>query len=64
VNAYDNGSGAPFIDIMLTPGGAEPQWVELTAVVTVGTGSFDLVLETACDTMDAVWIDDVTLTPI
>jgi hypothetical protein len=64
VNAYDNGSGMPFLDIQLGPGGAEPAWVEMSAVVTLGAGPVQLVLETACNTMDPVWIDDITLTPI
>jgi hypothetical protein len=64
VNAYDNNTGAPFIDIMLSPGGTDPAWVEMSAIITPGAGPFNLVLETACDTMDPVWIDDITITPI
>jgi hypothetical protein len=61
VNAYDNFSGTPFIDIMLGPGTA---WVEMSAIIQPGAGSFQLTLETTCNTMDPVWIDDITLTPI
>jgi hypothetical protein len=63
VNAYDNTSGYPFIDLFLTPGGTTPPWVEMSIVITPGT-SFDLVIEAACNTMDTVWFDDISLTPV
>jgi hypothetical protein len=63
VNAYDNNSGVVFIDIVLGPGGTDPAWVEMSAIIQPGAGPFQLTLETACDTMDPVWIDDITLTP-
>jgi hypothetical protein len=63
VNAYDNESGTPFVDIMLSPGGPTPPWVEFSAVITPG-GSFQLVMETACNTQDPVWFDDISITPI
>ena len=64
VLAYDNQTGASFIVTVLNPGGADPAWVKMSAIITPGGGVFDLVLETACDTMDPVWIDDITVTPI
>ena len=63
VNAYDNDSGASFIDILLAPGGMTPPWVEMSIVLTPGT-SFDLVVGAACDTMDTVWFDDISLTAV
>jgi hypothetical protein len=62
VNAYDSSTGVPIVDFLLGPS-PNPTWMEFSAVITPGALSFDLVLETACDTMDPVWIDDVTITP-
>jgi hypothetical protein len=64
VNAFDNNSGMPLINILLSPGGTAPAWVEMSAIITPGSGPFNLVLEAACNTMDPVWIDDITITPI
>ena len=64
MSADNSESVLPFVDITLGPGGPDPVWVEMSAVIAPGAGSFDLALDTVCNTMDPVWIDDITLTPI
>jgi hypothetical protein len=64
VTADNSESVLPFVDITLGPGGPDPAWVEMSAIIAPGAGSFDLALDTVCNTMDPVWIDDITLTPI
>lgn len=63
MNFYDASSGVPFIDTLLAAGGANPPWVEMQIVITPGGGSFQLIFETACETLDPVWVDDITITP-